>query len=163
MPHDVTRLYLLRHAHAGFAETGQRDFDRRLDDKGEREARFMAETMAREGWTPEVLVSSSATRCRQTSAAVLERLGDGTAAEIDGTLYEGSLQTYLGIVNARREQSMMLVGHNPVIEEMFWQLAGEAAARDHLHSFYPTAGLAVLDRAENGWRLAAMVSPPDDL
>ena len=163
MPHDVTRLYLLRHAHAGFAEAGQRDFDRRLDAKGEREADFVAASMAREGWAPEVLVSSSAARCRQTSAAVLERLGDATAAEIDGTLYEGSVQAYLGVLAARPERSVMLVGHNPVIEELFWQLAGETAARDHLHNFYPTAGLAVLDRAENGWRVTAMLHPPDDL
>ena len=56
------RLYLLRHARAGWAAPGKADFDRTLDDQGYAEAEILAEEMADQGYRPQVVISSTAVR-----------------------------------------------------------------------------------------------------
>ena len=69
---ETFRLYLVRHAHAGWATPGVSDFDRSLDETGRFEARDVAEQAALAGLVPNVLVSSPALRCRQTTSALLD-------------------------------------------------------------------------------------------
>lgn len=160
MPSSTTRLYLLRHAKAAAARPGERDKQRELDPTGRQEATFIGDEMRQAGWTPDVLVTSAATRCRQTSDIVLAELGGSVPLDIADILYDGSLDTYLAVLATRSEASVMLVGHNPTMEELFERLTGSAETHRHLPGGYPTAGLAVLDRASVGkWRVTAVVTP----
>ena len=61
---ETFRLYLVRHAHAGWAMPGVSDFDRPLDEAGRLEARDVAEQAALAGLIPDNLVFSPALRCR---------------------------------------------------------------------------------------------------
>lgn len=160
MPCSITRLYLLRHAKAAAARPGERDKQRELDPTGREEAAFIGDEMRQAGWTPDALVSSSATRCRQTSDIVLAGLSDNVALDVADILYEGSLDTYLTVLASRPETSVMLVGHNPTMEELFERLAGSEETHRHFPSGYPTAGLAVLDRTGvSEWQVTAVVTP----
>lgn len=142
----VFRLYLLRHAHAGWPTPGERDFDRSLDAKGVAEARSVALQAYTAGLTPELLVSSPAQRCSQTAAAFLDVFGD-LATRYDPRLYSDGVDAYLDLILAQQHAaSLMIVGHNPMIETLAGMLAGEGdGGIARLADGYPTAGLLALD------------------
>ena len=60
------RLYLLRHARSSWAQPGQTDFERTLDDVGFGDAEIVADMAADRGFVPNRVLCSTATRCRQT-------------------------------------------------------------------------------------------------
>jgi phosphohistidine phosphatase len=147
MPSDsaeIFRLYLMRHAHAGWATPNVSDFDRPLDERGRYEARDVAEQALMSGARPEVLISSPALRCRQTTAAFLDVFRDLKSQE-DEQLYSGGSEAYLGhIVQHRDAGSLMMIGHNPMIEALAHHLARPSAIISPILMGYPTAGLLVL-------------------
>ena len=140
------RLYLLRHARAAWAQPGQADFDRALDDEGFAEAEVIAEEAADQGYRPGTIVSSTAMRCRQTAEPFHRTISEELAIDYVDQLYSGTVDTYAELAFAHREQSsVMIVGHNPMIEEFFHRLIGREIADAAAPFGYPTAGLAILD------------------
>lgn len=148
------RIYLLRHAKSGWAEPGGRDFDRSLSDAGFAEAELLAETAADRNYRPDLVIASTAKRCRQTADA-LKRVFSGLVdfRYVD-ELYNAPAETYLEILTSTPDvPALMLVGHNPAIEEVFANLCGSDVVARTVPEGYPTAGLAVIDAAEESWRL----------
>ena len=161
------RLYLLRHARAAWAAPGQSDFDRTLDDDGFAEAEVVAEEAADQGYRPDLIIASTATRCRQTAEPFHRTVSDELSIDYVDQLYSGTVETYAEIAFAgRREASVMIVGHNPMIEEFFHRLVGKEVAETVAPFGYPTAGLAILDFDERptedahaGASLAGFMTP----
>ena len=142
---DVFRLYLLRHAHAAWASPGGGDFDRRLDAKGIAEARSVALQLYNAGLAPEKIVSSPARRCAETTTAFLEIFGN-LQASYDDRLYSEGLEAYLEKIREHHAAlSLMLVGHNPMIEALAAFLSAPHDASAAIAYGYPTAGLLALD------------------
>ncbi len=140
------RLFLLRHARSGWALPGQRDFDRTLDDLGRAEAQLTAQAAAERGIRPDLILCSTAVRCRQTAEPLYRTLGEDIDILYMDELYTGPVAFYRSLVEAHADRaSLMLVGHNPMIEELFRQLLGEEVAAAALGEGYPPAGLAVID------------------
>lgn len=157
-----SRIYLLRHAKSAWALPGQRDFDRPLDDTGFAEAEFIADTASDRGYRPDLVISSTATRCRQTAEAMRRIFGPELELQYVDALYNGTIDTYIEIMDAQTAyRSVMLVGHNPTMEETFEALVGREVARQRLPEGYPTAGLAVIDDAGSDphWALHDMLAP----
>jgi phosphohistidine phosphatase len=141
---ETFRLYLMRHAHAGWATPNVSDFDRPLDERGRFEARDVAEQAFMAGVRPDVLVSSPARRCRQTTAAFLDVFRDLKSRE-DEQLYSGGSEAYLGHIAQHQDAgSLMIIGHNPMIEALAHHLARPSAIIAPIAMGYPTAGLLVL-------------------
>lgn len=140
------RLYLLRHARAAWAEPGKSDFDRTLDDDGFAEAEVVAEEAADQGYKPDLIISSTAVRCRQTAEPFHRAVSEELTIDYVDSLYSGTVDTYAALAFAeRQEKSVMIVGHNPMIEEFFHRLVGKEIAETAAPFGYPTAGLAILD------------------
>jgi phosphohistidine phosphatase len=141
-----SRIYLLRHAKSGWAEPGQPDFDRTLDAQGYAEAEIVADKAADRGYRPDLVISSTAMRCRQTAAAIRRAISETIEPVFVDELYNGSLGTYSEILSAQRDApSVMLIGHNPTLQELLRDLVGVEAMAAAIPSGFPTAGLAVLD------------------
>ena len=137
------RLFLLRHANAAWPEPGGRDFDRALDRKGQIDIRDVAVRAYAAGYQPERIVASPARRCKETVQAVIDVFGSSTA-EYDESLYDEGPDAYIRAIERRAEaNSLMIVGHNPMIESLAAQLTTEQPSE--LAFGYPTAGLLVLD------------------
>jgi len=154
------RIYLLRHAKALKADPGSRDFDRSLDPEGYAEAEVVADKAAERRYVPDLIISSTATRCRQTAEAFRRATRETLDILFVDDLYNGTSDIYLEILFAQRSsRSIMLIGHNPVIEQTLNLLVGQSQAAAGLPSGYPTAGLAVLDHQDassdspSGWTL----------
>ncbi len=143
------RIYLLRHAKSGWAEPGGRDFDRSLSDSGFAEAELLAETAADKGYRPDLVVCSTATRCRQTADAINRVFSGLVEFRYVDALYNAPAEVYLEIASSTRGvPALMLVGHNPAIEEVFARLCGNEVMARTVPEGYPTSGLAVIDTIE---------------
>ena len=140
------RLYILRHARAAWAQPGQSDFDRTLDDDGFAEAEVIAEEAADQGYKPDLIIASTAMRCRQTAEPFHRSVSEELTIDYVDGLYSGTVDTYVELAFAgRQEKSVMIVGHNPMVEEFFHRLVGKEIAETAAPFGYPTAGLAILD------------------
>ncbi|WEX75929.1 histidine phosphatase family protein [Sinorhizobium numidicum] len=140
------RLFLLRHARSGWALPGQRDFDRALDDIGYAEAELIAQAAADHGIRPDLILCSTAARCRQTAEPLYRALGEDIDVRYVDPLYTGPTSVYMDLMEAHANRpSLMIIGHNPMIEELFRQILGEQAASAALPDGYPPAALAAID------------------
>lgn len=160
------RLYLLRHAQAGWAEPGGRDFDRRLTEEGKAEATFIGRSASEKHYRPELILSSGAIRCRETTQILLRSLDEPIATSYLDEMYNAQAETYLDLALGRNDvSSLMLVGHNPTMEAVAEALLGRDTLEASVPHGFPTAGLAILeciatDKAKpDAWRLVDFLMP----
>jgi phosphohistidine phosphatase len=114
-------LYLIRHAKSSWDNPGLRDFDRPLNDRGQREAPKMAELLAETGCRPDLLVSSPAKRAL-TTARVFARQFQIPEAQIQQQpdIYEAHPRDILKIVSAlpASAHTALIFGHNPTFTDV---------------------------------------------
>ena len=139
-------LYLLRHAKSSWDDTALADFDRPLNGRGRHAAPLVAEFMRGKGLRPGLVVSSPAARARQTAELVAGREGVDVPVRFDEHIYEAHPLDLLKVVRGTDESvaELMLVGHNPGLEELTERLTGE---RERL----PTAALVRIELKADGW------------
>lgn len=138
-------LTLLRHAKADWDGPSQRDFDRPLSARGRKAAAAMGEELRRLGLAFDRVVASPSRRTTET----LERLGEAYGPlplTYDERVYLASVPTLLRIVQAAddAQHRLMIVGHNPGMEQLALALAGGGALRDRTAEKFPTGALAEL-------------------
>ncbi len=142
----MSRLFLLRHAKAGWALPGMRDFDRPLDETGRADAEALGEAMRLRGYVPDITLCSGALRARETLEGVAGHADTGRVVFNDH-LYSEDAAGYLAIVRDHADSgSVLVVGHNPMMEDLAGAIAGdgEVTARATLGLGFPTSGLAVV-------------------
>jgi len=146
-PATVFRLYLLRHAKAAWALPGQKDFDRALDDAGFAQAEIVADIAADRGLVPDLVLCSTAFRCRQTAEALRRAMKEDLDIRCLDALYAGGANIYRDIIGGQDGtlSSLMVVGHNPAIEEVLREALGEEATAEAMPGGYPPGALAVID------------------
>ena len=142
-------LFVFRHAMSAWDDPALTDYDRPLNRRGEQDAPRMGRWLASRGLVPALLVSSPAERARLTAVAVAAQL-DIKSKKIlwDERIYMadvGSLAEVLAGV-PRENTPVMLVGHNPGLEQLVLFLAGEGAGAlpRPPPGFLKTAGFARL-------------------
>jgi phosphohistidine phosphatase len=167
---SVSRLYLLRHAKAGWALPGVRDFDRPLDETGYADAEATGTAMRACGYVPDVTLCSNAKRARETLEGIAGHADTGRVLFFD-KLYSEDAAGYLSLIQENANSgSVLVIGHNPMTEDLAMALSGkgEASARAALNSGFPTSGLAVIgfpgglkDAAPGNGFLEAFLTPAD--
>lgn len=152
----MKRLLLLRHAKSSWDDPTLDDFDRPLAARGRADAPRMGRHLRAQGWIPGRVLCSPARRAVETWQAVAPELGEGPEVELDRTIYMAAPSTLLRRIQAVRtpEDSLMLVGHNPGMEELARRLVGDGRRKDveRLETKYPTCALAVFDVDVETWR-----------
>jgi phosphohistidine phosphatase len=141
------KIILLRHAQTAGKQAGQRDYDRTLTPEGEVNAKKIGEFLLRNSIRPDILISSSAVRARQTSLLLNEsiHLSPDQLAFLDA-LYEADGDTWLQQIHQldNAYHTAICVGHNPTLS---W-LAGHLAARP---IDLPPAGMVVFSSPKFSW------------
>jgi phosphohistidine phosphatase len=140
----LLRLLLLRHAHAA---AGPDDHERPLDARGQREGAWLADVVSRLAEPPSLVLCSSARRARETFEALRPALPREPRVAVERGLYPASAGQLLERVGVEADEtSVLVVGHNPAIEDLARALAarGEADALARLRAKFPPASLAVL-------------------
>ena len=119
----MRELILLRHAHAESAVAGQDDIDRPLSREGLAEAEAAGKWLKDHGHLPDRIITSPARRTRETLEQVLHALGYVEQRQ-DRRVYDATPGTLMQVADEHREQArVMLVGHNPGLEQMAALLA----------------------------------------
>ena len=140
-------LLLMRHAKSDWGDGALADFDRPLSARGERDAPRMGAWLAAQAFAPRTIVSSPALRARQTALAVAAALGrDEDDIAWAGAVYGADVQALLYALaeHGAADGPVLLVGHNPGLEELLVYLAGSALPATGGHKLMPTAALAHL-------------------
>jgi phosphohistidine phosphatase len=151
----MDRLILFRHGKAEAESASGEDFDRRLAARGIEESAGMGAQLADMGFLPDVVLVSAAARTRETWAAA-EPNFPKARVRFDGDLYHADS----GCVRREAERAgagvgtVMVVGHNPGLQELAVQLLMEGAAPASLIARaarqFPTAAAAVFLFDDNG-------------
>jgi len=175
------RLILLRHAKSAWPSVP--DHERPLAPRGRRDAPLAGRWLRDAGYLPDQVVCSTARRARQTWELVRDGLGTAPPERYDDDVYAATAADLLRLT--RREPAavgtLLLVGHNPGMQELALLLAGRggvpgegvpgegaAGAYARLRVKFPTAAIAVLlaagtwdELAPGAGVLSAFVTPRD--
>lgn len=135
-------LHLLRHAKSDWSDGSLADHERPLNKRGKRARRAVAEHV--DGWPVDLVVCSTARRARQTAKPVVAALG--CPVEYDDALYAATVDGLLAVVRGLPDaaSAVMLVGHNPSMEELGALLCGDSRV-------YPTAAVGTVELAVDHW------------
>lgn len=171
----MRRLMLLRHAKTEHDAPSGRDQDRRLDNRGRRDAAEIGGWIGRHPPFPDSVMVSSAVRAHQTWEIAWEAMKDFAPepqVEVLPELYGADPTQLLQIIrtaSATDPKLLLVIGHNPGMHELALALtgSGDAAGRKALADNLPTSGLAVFHFAIDDWddvafrrsKLALFVSP----
>jgi phosphohistidine phosphatase len=142
----MKRLLLLRHAKSSWSDPGIADFDRPLNERGLRAAPLMGRYMRDRGLRPDLILCSPAERARQTAALLVEAAGLSAPLRYDERIYEATAARLAEVVSQADEGAgeLLLVGHNPGMEELLELLTGETRRM-------PTAALACVELDTDKW------------
>ena len=143
------KLILCRHAQAEPALPGVSDFDRPLTAAGIAQATEAGKWLASRKIKIDGLVTSPATRARQTAQLLAGQTGLNQLFE-NSRIYEASPTTLLAVVNNLPDEvrNVLLVGHNPGLSYLATILTGHRYDLD-------TSQLVVIQLQVSAW---AMVS-----
>ena len=141
----MKRLFLLRHAKSSWDDPRLDDHDRPLAPRGLRASAVMAEHLRQERIAPTLVLCSPARRTRETLERVMPL--DRAEVRIEDELYRASSEDLLQRLREVPDEvdSVMLIGHQPAIQQLALQLAAEGSELERLKAKFPTAALATLD------------------
>ena len=146
----MRRLMLLRHAKA-VPQGLLADENRPLAERGRQDMATIAAFMASRGLVPDLALVSSSLRTRETWDLLLPAFSPAPAQRIEDRLYAAPAERILYLMRETGPEvaTLLLVGHNPGLEELARSLsgAGETDALIRFGGSMPTASLAVIDLA----------------
>ena len=145
-------LLILRHGKSDWS-TGVTDFDRPLQDRGKRGAQRMGVWLQRQGLIPDHVVTSPAERALVTAEKTCKVMGMGTSViKTNKRVYDAGLEDLLDVLKdcPKKARRVMLVGHNPGLEQLLLYLAGDTGLPED-GKLLPTATLARLSMPDS-WK-----------
>lgn len=147
-------LWLLRHGKSD-RNTGIDDFDRTLNKRGKRAAQRIGNGLHQQRLIPDWMVSSPAKRALATAKIVNEALAaEGLSIARDKRLYQEGFERLKNVLAEcpAEAKRVLLVGHNPDLEDLLINLVGAANLPD-VDKLLPTAGLVRLVMPDDWSRL----------
>ena len=148
-------LILLRHGKSDW-NTSEDDFDRPLKKRGKNASRQVGKWLGAHARTPDFVISSPAKRAMQTAEISC------AAMDIDGKniykrkhIYLATPEELLYVLEdcPKEAKRVMLVGHNPGLEELLYYLVDGRITMPVDGKIMPTATLAILDMPDEWAKL----------
>lgn len=149
-------LGLLRHAKSDWDDMAQRDFDRGLNDRGQRGSGVIGDHIRAHGIKWDMLIASPAVRVKATLEAGLPEM----PVTYDDKLYLASADTIMDVIEAHTAdisddvEAVLISGHNPGLQDMLLELVSPAKENDlfrEASAKFPTAAFAVLECDVKRW------------
>ena len=148
-------LLVLRHAKSSWDESRLDDHERPLNARGEADAPRMGELVRDVGLMPDLVVSSDAVRARLTAEAMAAAAGYPGTIQLEPRLYHANAAEIIDVLAGDLdgdEGTVMIVGHNPGLEELVTRLTG---AREDM----PTGALAQIALPIERWSDLSPTTP----
>ncbi|MFI7502764.1 SixA phosphatase family protein [Streptomyces sp. NPDC049687] len=151
----LRRLVVLRHAKSDWPQ-GVPDHERPLAPRGRRDAPAAGQALTETGCVPDLVLCSTAVRARQTWELASAQWGTAPPVRYDPRLYAADVPELLDVVRETPAEvgTLLLVAHNPGLEELVLELAGEGLddTLDEVRTKFPTSAIAVLAWYGPAWR-----------
>jgi phosphohistidine phosphatase len=159
----MRRLILLRHAKAAPRQPGTGDADRALTSSGRADAAASGRWLTQNSYAPDVVLVSPSLRTRETWTCVKDLL-PASRVIMEDSLYDALPEEIIDAVErvAREGETVMVVAHNPGLQEVAVRLLSEGASSDAdlISTGFPTATVAVLAIGDaSGPRLENLFNP----
>jgi phosphohistidine phosphatase len=148
----VKKLILMRHAKSDWHNGADSDFDRPLNKRGRRSAAEVGALLKKGVKPPDLVISSPALRARQTVERVFLQTGWRLdRLRFDESVYLASAARLLDLCEAESQcESLMLVGHNPGLEDLLLMLCGDEVQRTKKGKVFTTANIAIIEFEPQG-------------
>ena len=139
-------LLLIRHAKSRWSNHSLRDFDRPLNRRGKHNAPLMGKRINGYEMQIEAIISSPAERAKETAKLIGKEVGlfNKNISYKEG-LYHASLDTFIKVLSDQKKENLMMVGHNPGIQEFSYWLCSEPRVN------FPTCGVALISFNLQKW------------
>ncbi len=154
-------LSLLRHAKSSWDEPGLGDRERPLAKRGLKAAPKVGAALAAMGVKPDLVLCSGAVRTRETLTLVLPKFPAPPPPVVyDDSIYmatPAALLMRIRSVEAEhtdpKPRHVMVIGHNPGLEELAMLLIGSGADDDmsRIAEKFPTAAVAIIAFETDDW------------
>ncbi len=143
-------ITLIRHAKSSWKFPELDDHDRPLNKRGKRDRFKMADYLAQQAWTIEMVYSSTAKRALDYAQTLSQVASLPLAAKSD--LYTFSAERLLSFIESIDEslKDVALVGHNPAITSLTNILTNQVS--EQLIDNVPTAAMARIELPISSWR-----------
>ena len=144
-------LILLRHGKSDWS-TGEDDFDRPLKKRGKNASKLVGKWLTTNQRTPDFVITSPAKRALQTAEISCDAM-DINKDNIYKRkhIYLATPEELLYVLEdcPREAKRVMLVGHNPGLEELLYYLVNGRITVPEDGKILPTATLAILDMPDS--------------
>lgn len=154
-------LSLLRHAKSSWNEPGLGDHERPLAQRGLKAAPKMGAALEDMGLKPDLVLCSDAVRTRETLSLVLSAFSaPPPQVDYEASLYMATPAALLMRIRSveaeysgRMPHHVMVVGHNPGLEELAMLLIGGGADDDmtRVAAKFPTCAVAIIAFETDNW------------
>lgn len=142
-------IHLIRHAKSSWDNPDLDDFSRTLNERGKKDAQFMANKLKELGCNPDYFLSSPAKRTTETSKIIATALNFNFEKIIfEEKIYVSSLKQLLQIVNEipNNFNNIVFVGHNPTLTQL-----ANYFTNDFIDNI-PTCGIVKIELEIDNWQ-----------
>ena len=140
-------LLLMRHAKSSWKDDNLEDHERPLKKRGRKDSKRIAKTLKANDLVPELILSSSAVRAKETVSIMGDTLDYQGKINFSDEFYMGEPQDFINVLQTLSDdyKTVMIVAHNPGLEALMQIYHGEVET-------LPTAGLGYLILALDTWK-----------
>jgi phosphohistidine phosphatase len=137
----------MRHGKSSWKDEDLPDHERPLKKRGRKDTKRIAKEILKHDLMPDLILSSTATRARETVEILTENLDTQIRVQFVETLYMGEPQDFIEVLKDLNNDDniVMIVAHNPGLEAYLQIIDGEIES-------LPTAGLGYLLLALDDWK-----------
>lgn len=144
----MKRIHIIRHAKSSWANPGQSDFDRPLNNRGLQNAPEMAARLKSRVKMPDLLICSPAARTKATAVFFCEAFHyPPQNIRYEKRIYEAPLKNLLDVIHTIPDtaEEILFIGHNNGVSMLVEYLSGEWTAM-------PTCAVATIDLYISAWK-----------
>ncbi len=146
----MKKLIVVRHAKSSWADMGQSDFDRPLNERGKKDAPEMAERLLKDKIVIDAFVSSPAKRAKRTCKAFAEAYGvEKDDISFVEHLYHAPAPVFYEAIKGFNDgnNSVAVFAHNPGITDFVNSLCNDV----HIDNM-PTCGVFSVEADVASWK-----------
>ena len=144
---QLKSVILFRHGKSDWDAQYDSDHDRPLAKRGIRDAKRMGKFLSKRAEVPELILSSTALRTRETTKLAMEAGNWDVDIELEKKIYEASLEKILFVIKKQdnKYNSMCLVGHEPIFSTIITLIDNKEIIK------FPTATMAKISFYTSDW------------
>jgi len=145
----MKQLCFFRHAKAAKLSIGTADIERKLSSKGNKDAKIMAHRLWILGYNPELIIASPANRALETARILANEIKYPLSKIVqEPLLYSDNEKKVRNLLKTVEDKyhSILLVGHNPMLEELIAYFTGNPEIK------LTTSGCCCVEFGSSSWR-----------